>query len=344
MDLSKAVTLFEDLKAKVANHGDYIGGNETVTRVLLVDPVLKMLGWDVTDPALVVMEFATASQKKERADYLLRIDDGVSRAIVEAKKYDQSFRPDNHKTQADGYANYAGVEFFIITDGARWALYKRDVRTRLEDLKPVIEFDIEQDDPVKCALNALGMWRSNLISDGGPTEASQPLFGSTPNIASHLTTNQSGQKEKQSQLRVSSAGHSDLKKDGWFPLTELDAKWHNPKPSEIRFKDSTVEGLKSQKQFFIEMVYWLALKTDREDWSKLPEASSKLISLSSENVFTRPFSLPKGIYLETNRGWKVKVGMLNELFNYFKDYDLGSVYVKFDRTPVYEDGTLWHDS
>lgn len=326
MDLSKAVTLFEDLKDKIANHGDYIGGNETVTRVLLVDPVLKMLGWDVTNPDLVVMEFAAASQKKERADYLLKSHDS-SHAIVEAKKYDQSFRPDNHKTQADGYANYAGVEFFIITDGARWALYKRDVRTRLEDLKPVIEFDIEQDDPVKCALNALGMWRSNLISDGGPTEASQPLFGSTPNIASHLTTNQSGQEERQSQLRVSSAGHSDLKKDGWIPLTKADPRPKGLKPKSVRFEDGMETKLSFNKDLLFKVANWLAnKKTTREEWLKLKDHHVHT-SASDARV---PRGLDNGLWIDfaTISNWDHILNKSKKFLDYF-GYDASKVYVKF---------------
>lgn len=316
MDLSKAVTLFEDLKAKIANHGDYVGGNETVTRVLLVDPVLKMLGWDVTDPSHVVMEFAAASQKKERADYLLRVDDDVSRAIVEAKKYDHSFRPDNHKTQADGYANYAGVEFFIITDGARWALYKRDVRTPLEALKPVIEFDIEQDDPVKCALNALGMWRSNLISDGGPTEASQSFVPSL--------------QEQSVPLELS----PDLQYAGWIPLTKVDKdpKWEDSFPRLIRFEDSEEVELKSMIDLLNQVILWIWSKRPvAKDWLEFSTDHGSKPVKTSRDTRCQQLKLKRGLYFnKISFGRKRRcLGVTLELLDHF-GYDPSKVHVKFN--------------
>ena len=179
MDLAKTVELFEELRFKVSKNSEnykqrvYLSGSETVTRVLLIDPVLEMLGWDVRNVDLVELEFEPAPSKRDKADYVLKNDD-KNVAIVEAKKFDTKIDELAHREQADGYARFAGVKFFVLTDGAKWRLYERDLMTGLEDLKPIVKFDLENDDLTRCALKSLSLWRANLGLGLTPTMASEP--------------------------------------------------------------------------------------------------------------------------------------------------------------------------
>ena len=72
MDLTEAMELFEELKRRINEHGDYLRESEYRTRLLLIDPLLRLLGWDVEDFHCVEIEFRTAESVNERADYALK--------------------------------------------------------------------------------------------------------------------------------------------------------------------------------------------------------------------------------------------------------------------------------
>ena len=207
---------------------------------------------------------------------------------------------------------------------------------------PEKAFRISQLQPLESAQIAVGLWEQNItVTDSGATGLSVVSVEEDS-----ITESESGDErvtQASSEFVPTDQSSTPVREAGWVPLNKLDPEWHNPKPSKIRFEDSTEIKVELQKEFFIEIVSWLARETDPEYWSKLPKGPNNVIS-SDENKFKNPGQLPNGMYLQTSRGWEVKVDVLNKLFVYFKDCDPGGVYVKFDRTPVYEDGTLWHDS
>ena len=45
--------VIEKLRNMIESHHDYLSGHETCTRQVLIDPLLRELGWDVTDPDMV---------------------------------------------------------------------------------------------------------------------------------------------------------------------------------------------------------------------------------------------------------------------------------------------------
>ena len=61
---------------------------EMSTRYIVVDPVLRSLGWDLSDPSQCIVEYATAggSGSLPRVDYALIGRDGCPVVLVEAKR------------------------------------------------------------------------------------------------------------------------------------------------------------------------------------------------------------------------------------------------------------------
>ena len=113
----------EALQERIRNDGDTIGSNEIRTRTALVDPLLTALGWDTTDPAMVIPEYAAGGGT---ADYaLLKVTpDGGSPVIafIEAKRLHEPLEP--HRAQMLTYANMSGVKYAGLTNGDRWELYE----------------------------------------------------------------------------------------------------------------------------------------------------------------------------------------------------------------------------
>lgn len=100
----------------LTEHHEYLSGNETRTRVLVIDGVLGALGWDIKDPARVWLEHRVNGNKM---DYVLRLSSGNFLAVVEAKP-EGSGPKDKERRQASGYAMEIGARYTVLTNGGRW--------------------------------------------------------------------------------------------------------------------------------------------------------------------------------------------------------------------------------
>ena len=54
--LDDLVTAIQTVQERIREHGNSLSQNEYRTRVVLIDPVLCALGWDVSDPGSVTIE------------------------------------------------------------------------------------------------------------------------------------------------------------------------------------------------------------------------------------------------------------------------------------------------
>ncbi len=82
MLLDELVRCIEVLQERIRSYADVLRENETRTRMALIDPLLRVLDWDVSDPG-VTPEYRVQDR---RADYALLGHDGSPVAVVEAKK------------------------------------------------------------------------------------------------------------------------------------------------------------------------------------------------------------------------------------------------------------------
>ena len=174
--LDELIKVIECLKKRIKEHREQIQSYESRTRTALIDPVLRSLGWDVSDPSLVTIEPRT---DKGWADYALLDDKGKTVVFVEAKKLADKDVPIQ---QSVGYAiaeNMQGnlyVRYCAFTNGDRWELYDLTMQ------KPVLKTSIVSDETAKCALQLLGLWRRSM-ADGLHSEAVQPVVSIQPGRA-----------------------------------------------------------------------------------------------------------------------------------------------------------------
>ena len=110
-------------------HYKYLNGNETRTRVLVIDDVLTALGWGVKDPARVWLEHRVNGNKM---DYILRSSSDEALAIVEAKALGSGPK-DTDRRQASGYATEIGARYAVLTNGGRWEAWEMAPRTPRKD-------------------------------------------------------------------------------------------------------------------------------------------------------------------------------------------------------------------
>lgn len=95
---------------------------ESDTIRVLILPVLEALGWDLQDVEEVRSEYRHASADNP-VDYALFLH-GTPALFVEAKALDVSLDDRKPLLQTLNYANAAGVDWCVLTNGAEWRIYK----------------------------------------------------------------------------------------------------------------------------------------------------------------------------------------------------------------------------
>ena len=296
MDLTKAMELFKELKRRIDEDDDYLGGSEYRTRILLVDPLLRMLGWNVEDRHCVEIEYRTGESVKERADYVLK--NGESKvAIVEAKRLgvvmDWAIR-----RQAKEYADYAEVSQCVLTDGAKWMLYDLNQGRNPDTMQPWVEFDIENTPPELLVLRCLALWRPNFTSEVGSTLVSNLSFDSSVDndqSETNRTTNE--------QLEQQPPDDSPPDFDQWYSLTPERRYPSYTIPIRLEIGTGIDRRVNTWKDVIHEVIAWLVDKNILKD-NHCPIEIGEKTFIGCEAVnrdgtpFKEPRQLPKGLILQ----------------------------------------------
>ena len=116
--LDRLAETIERLRARIAEHEDHIGGHETRTRVILIDPLLRSLGWETEDPDLVVHEYPVGRRK---VDYALLLGGEVV-GILEAKALGSQL---NDSDWGKYVAELPGLPMVAFTNGNEWRFFRK---------------------------------------------------------------------------------------------------------------------------------------------------------------------------------------------------------------------------
>ena len=223
MLLEDLVGVIESLRERIRSHDAVLRENETRTRMALIDPLLQALGWDVSDPKVVIPEYKVSDGW---ADYALLRSDGQPAATVEAKKMGEPL--DSHRMQMLNYSNASGVEYAGLTDGNHWELYKVFERGKLEERR-ILDVSIADAPAHESALKLLLLWRPNLAS-GKPVLASEPIVVDPPIPAPMRSDDEPAPAQRPET-------------PGWVALSEYSPPTGTPCPAAIRFWDGSERRL-----------------------------------------------------------------------------------------------------
>ena len=131
--------------------------NEEATKLQLVLPILRALGWDATDPSLVTPEYPVDARRSGAVDLALLGGRRHPVALIEVKAV--GVRLDDHVDQVLGYAFKEGVDLCALTTGIIWWLYLPRERGQPQDRK-FAEFNV-QTDPMDQLLDDFGTYLSH---------------------------------------------------------------------------------------------------------------------------------------------------------------------------------------
>ncbi len=110
------------LRQRASEYREYIQGHETRTRMVLVDPLLRELGWNPEDPEKVQVEF---DLKAGKPDYALMMG-GEPVAVIEAKRLGTDFG----RGVPDQVIKYfrdpqcSNIKMVALTNGDEWIVYR----------------------------------------------------------------------------------------------------------------------------------------------------------------------------------------------------------------------------
>ena len=241
--LEPLISTIKTLQERIEAHGVTLRDNEIRTRMSLVDPLLVALGWDTSDPAVVLPEYAVSG----RADYALLREDGRPAAFIEAKKLGEPL--DGHRMQMLNYSNAAGVDTAGLTNGDDWELYSVFERGPLSE-RLLLQTTILSSDIHRCALEFLLLWRPN-IGVGRPISARSPVLATLPNeLSSSVLTKAQPEPELTTRANPTEELH-------WIPLSQINPRSGDTPPRAIRFERGPEIQIKSWVRILIETVEWL---------------------------------------------------------------------------------------
>ena len=232
MGLDDLVGCIELLQKRIRAYEATLRENETRTRMALIDPLLKALGWNISDPGVVTPEYKVSTGGNRWADYALLRPDGKPAAAIEAKKLGTVL--DVHRMQMLNNANASGIEYAGLTDGNNWELYTVFQPGPLEERR-ILEISIAGDPAPASALKLLLLWRTNLTS-GEPVSANKPVLIDHP------------------PAQVIPTPDSDLQANDWVPLSKFNPPPGTPCPTAIRFWDSSEQPLERWNQVLTSVV------------------------------------------------------------------------------------------
>ena len=137
----------------LVEHNEYLRGNETATRALVVDVVLGGLGWNIRDPARVRLEHRVNA--KDKVDYALVSGSGGFLAVVEAKAADAGTRGKDVR-DASGYADEVGASYAVLTNGGRWEAWAMASTPRRDNILVEVNLTTGNVSEIAAKLGRLG--------------------------------------------------------------------------------------------------------------------------------------------------------------------------------------------
>ena len=247
--LTDLIATVELVRARIRDHRSYfdVVAPEARTRVSLIDPLLRVLEWDVSDPSLVAIEWRVGSG---RADYALQRRASEPVLLLEAKKLSDT---NAHHGQLASYVvgdnlrRTVKIHYCAITNGNRWQVF--DVFRQ----GIVVDASIEDDEPRRCALKLLALWQPTLrestvepVSDLGRG----PMSGVAPSPSAADPCGRS-------VIRGGTRGDGGPD-DGWMPLdSEALVPSGRLGPMAMRFPDGSTSRVESWISMLVTTAKWL---------------------------------------------------------------------------------------
>lgn len=136
---------------RVKELAEHCSGNEQATKKSLIEPLLTVLGYDVTDPRECVPEHREDFGKNRSVkpvDYAF-IKDGSPIFFVEAKQVDRRLSGYDEQL-GDYFAKAPSAKLGILTNGIHWRFFTDLENENVMDKKPFVDWSVLSEEPPPC--------------------------------------------------------------------------------------------------------------------------------------------------------------------------------------------------
>lgn len=116
---------------KAQTYLDIYSRNETAVRDQLINPILNALGWDITNPDIVLPNQLGPDGRV--LDYSLLKNKRI-KLIVEGKHIGIDLGEDGAISQLGSYCHTRSIDFGLLTNGVEWLLFKTAEQTIAEHI------------------------------------------------------------------------------------------------------------------------------------------------------------------------------------------------------------------
>lgn len=265
------------VKASAESYREQLTKNEAVTRAVLIDPVLRALGWDIANPAMVEVEKPAGSGNT--FDYYLN---GEQSVVVEAKKLGETL--ENHFMQIVRYAftQDIAISGVYLTDGMKW-LYYNNLSMNNREPAHIIDLTLRaESDLAKDAAYFVQTLDAALIAPEHQKveDRVQELERKINELEQAIVLSECAQTSETRQLGI--------------PLTvqpEQDTRWQTigeqwdakrKKPVKFRLPDGQILDVRSWTQILVEACrYCLTADSNMQRQLPIPDRTGRATKLIS---------------------------------------------------------------
>lgn len=241
--------------------------SEAATRAALIDPLLRVLGWDTSNVQMLEPEKTLGSDL--RVDYLLKDASQTPRIVVEAKCLGSVLDKYGYVGKILGYAMALDVQVVCITDGIDWFIHSNLHQGKSDPL----HFSITKTSLLPAA-NILLRWLDAAQCGHSLPSASEPVKSESE--VREETVSPSAKPAKKNIPKKAEY-------DAFVELQDVQSMSLMPgqKPKEIRLPDGTVKTIKTWKDILVETCL-LVLKTNNNLSMPTPDKAGKKRHLFSK--------------------------------------------------------------
>ena len=287
MVLEGLLELVKTLRARIKEHLAVLSGNEMLTRYALIDPLLRELGWDTSDPATIAPE-DTSGLGRGRPDYVL-LANGQPVMVIEAKKLGSGLQQGTNQAIQYAMDPNRKARYFAITDGQSWEIF--DTQKPAYEMS-TISFDLTASAAAEVCLKALALWHPSVAAGSvsaaqapivqpqdhpqePPPEPAQPAAVYSQPVSAQSEHPRISEPPSTSEFPPSPHSHQDratpaqpephpaekslpsVSAGEWIPLSELDVTRGDTPPVGIQFPDGNRAQTGRWNKVLVESVRWL---------------------------------------------------------------------------------------
>jgi len=281
--LSNLSDVLSHVKDAAERYKQTLKKNEAATRAVLIDPVLRALGWDTANTYMVEVE---RTLEKSRVDYALYDHNAAVCVIIEAKSLQTNLNQPDFIMSLVNYAFTFKLQDIFLTDGIIWHHFTSFQPGNVQAAKLL---NLATDDPIESAaylvqrLDAAKFWPEEQTIDRLAQQVDQlentvaTLRREVEQLKAVMTTPSA--PAYTNSLPAIPPPAPDVSSITFTPLTEI-TEVTGRKPQFLRLPDGTTIAVKKWKDVLRESCKFV-LAANQDLPIPYPDRYGKKVSLFS---------------------------------------------------------------